>query len=508
VEGHGKESGSSRPPDNEVTSEPVILGMKQQYLAKAQGYPAALKAIEVHFDGVNSTIRGVEKARLDAEPAHLDRLMKFAARAYRRPLTPKEREDLLSFYHSIRDKGGLSHEDAMRDSIVTILMSPPFCYRLDLVEPNVNAAPARGAASSPRAPAATIPLTDYALANRLSYFLWSSMPDEQLLAHAAAGDLKNPVVLAAQTRRMLKDPRAIALATEFGGNWLGFRRFEGINTVDRDRFPSFDKDLREAMFQEPIRFLSDLVRNNGSVLNMLYGKYTFVNPVLAKHYGMPEVKGETSEWRRVDNAVDYGRGGLLPMAVFMTQNSPGLRTSPVKRGHWVVLNVLGEVIPPPPPVVPELPKDEATMDLPLREILARHRANPVCGGCHSHFDVFGLTMEGFGPIGEKRANDLAGHPVETQATFPGGTQGAGIKGLQTYIRSYRQKDFLENISRKLLVYGLGRSLLISDDPLVGRMTTKLMANGYKFNSLVEAVVSSPQFLRRRNPDIGIAQKGN
>jgi len=513
VDGRGKESGSARPPDSEVTAEPIILGLKQQYLAKAEGYPAATKAIQEHFDWVNATIRSAEKARLAAEPRQVESLLKFAARAYRRPLTPKEREGLLTFYHSVRNKGGLSHEDAMRDSIVGILMSPPFCYRLDLVTPpatadnyrnpatNVNAAPERAPAPSSRATATTVPLADYALASRLSYFLWSSMPDEELLAHAAAGDLKKPAVLAAQTRRMLKDERAIALATEFGGNWLGFRRFEGTNTVDRERFPSFDNDLREAMFQEPIRFIYNLVRNDGSVLDMLYGKYTFVNPVLAKHYGMPELKGEANQWVRVDNAVDFGRGGLLPMAVFMTQNAPGLRTSPVKRGHWLVLNVLGEVIPPPPPVVPELPKDEATMDLPLREILARHRTNPACGGCHSHFDVFGLTMEGFGPIGEKRANDLAGHPVDTQATFPGGSQGNGIAGLQTYIHSYREKDFLDNISRKLLVYAIGRSLLISDDPLVERMTAKLTANGHKFVSLVETVVSSPQFLTRRNPDM-------
>ncbi|MEP7367751.1 MAG: DUF1592 domain-containing protein, partial [Acidobacteriota bacterium] len=367
------------------------------------------------------------------------------------------------------------------------------------------AAPPRTTASS-RAIAATVPLTDYALANRLSYFLWSSMPDEKLLAHAAAGDLTKPGVLAAETRRMLKDERAIALATEFGGNWLGFRRFEGINTVDRDRFPSVDNELRTAMFQEPIRFIYDLVRSNGSILNMLYGKYTFVNPVLAKHYGMPEVKGEPNQWVRVNNAADFGRGGLLPMAVFMTQNSPGLRTSPVKRGHWLVLNVLGEVIPPPPPAVPELPKDEATMDLPLREVLALHRANPLCGGCHAHFDVFGLTMEGFGPIGEKRANDLAGHPVDTQATFPGGTQGSGIAGLQSYIRASREQDFLDNVSSKLLVYAIGRSLQISDEPLVGRMKTKLTANGYKIDSLVESIVTSPQFLRRRNPELG--QEGN
>jgi len=518
VEGHGKESGSSRPPDKEVTSEPVVLALKQQYLAKAQGYPAATKAIEAHFDGVNATIRDMEKARLEAEPVQLNELLKFAARAYRRPLTAKERADLLGFYHSIREKQGLSHEDAFRDTIVSILMSPSFCYRIDLLPAagatprgraanRVDGAPAktsflpvsRAASTSP-----SIPLPDYDLASRLSYFLWSSLPDEELLAHAAAGDLRRPAVLVTQTRRMLKDDRAAALATEFGGNWLGFRRFEEINSVDRERFPSFDNELREAMFQEPVRFIDDVVRNDRSVLDMIYGKYTFVNPVLAKHYSMPEVKGTPDQWTRVDNAADFGRGGLLTMAVFMTQNSPGLRTSPVKRGHWLVRNVLGEVIPPPPAVVPELPKDEAKMDLPLREVLAQHRANPVCGGCHSHFDVFGLTMEGYGPIGEKRANDLAGHPVDTQASFPGGAQGSGIEGLQAYIRANREKDFVDNLSRELLVYGIGRSLMISDDPLIERMKAKLAGNGYKFDTLVEAIVTSPQFLNRRNPD---QQKG-
>ncbi len=162
------------------------------------------------------------------------------------------------------------------------------------------------------------------------------MPDDELLRHAAAGDLHKPDVLLAQTRRMLKDERVRGLATEFAGNWLDFRHFETNNTVDRERFPSFNNDLREAMFQEPIRFIEDAIRNDRSVLDMLYGNYTFVNPVLAKHYGMPEVAGDKDTWVRVDDADKYQRGGLLPMAVFLTQNSPGLRTSPVKRGYWVV----------------------------------------------------------------------------------------------------------------------------------------------------------------------------
>jgi hypothetical protein len=388
-----------------------------------------------------------------------------------------------------------------------VLMSPYFCYRLDLVDgarKPVSSAPP--SAASRKVSVATVttvpgaPLSDYALASRLSYFLWSSMPDEELLARAAAGDLRRDTVLRGQIRRMLIDDRARGFATEFGGNWLDFRRFEESNTVDRERFPAFTNELREAMFEEPIRFLGDLIRNDRPVLNLLYGRYTFVNPILARHYGMPEVGGAPDHWVRMEQASDYERGGLLPMAVFLTQNAPGLRTSPVKRGYWVARRVLGEVIPPPPPVVPELPSDEAKLDLPLRDVLAQHRANPACASCHARFDAFGLTLENYGPVGERRTKDLAGHPVDTQASFPGGSQGHGMSGLQAYIRANREKDFLDNFSRKLLVYGLGRSLLLSDEPLIQRMNTRLAASGYRATALIEALVTSPQFLNRRAAD--------
>jgi len=299
---------------------------------------------------------------------------------------------------------------------------------------------------------------------------------------------------------MLKDDRARGLATEFGGNWLDFRRFEESNTVDRERFPDFTNELRQAMFEEPVRFIGDLIRNDRSVLNLLYGGYTFVNPVLARHYGMPEVTGEPDHWVRVDDAREYQRGGLLPMAAFLTQNAPGLRTSPVKRGYWVARRVLGEVIPPPPPIVPELPNDEAKLDLPLRDVLAQHRSNPACAACHARFDAFGLTLENYGPVGETRTNDLAGHPVDTKASFPGGSEGNGLAGLQAYIQTKREQDFLDNFSRKLLVYALGRSLLLSDEPLIERMHTRLAANGYRFSVLIDAIVTSPQFLNRRSPE--------
>jgi hypothetical protein len=219
----------------------------------------------------------------------------------------------------------------------------------------------------------------------------------------------------------------------------------------------------------------------------------------ARAFADPSVNADT--WVLVDDAGKYDRGGLLPMAVFLTQSSPGLRTSAVKRGYWVVRRVLGEVIPPPPPVVPELPQDEAKSDAPLRDVLAQHRSNPVCAGCHARFDTFGLAMEGYGPVGEKRSKDLAGRLVDTSATFPGGYEGSGLRGVQTYIKEKRQDDYLDNLSRKLLSYALGRTLLLSDDPVVERMKSRLAADGYRFDSLVETIVSSPQFLNKRNTDI-------
>jgi mono/diheme cytochrome c family protein len=501
VQGLGPESGTARPPDHEITDAAVIIELRDAYLAKATADPSndpqAAEAIRDHFNGVNATLRGLEKEHADAEPKHLEALLQFAARAHRRPLTGAERNDTLAYYRTLREKNGLSHEDAMRDSIASVLMSPDFLYRIDLLDARMGLPkPATHPKVSAHAPVQ--PLAGYALASRLSYFLWSSMPDDELLGHAAAGDLDKEGVLLAQTRRMLKDPRARGFATEFGGNWLDFRHFETSNTVDRQRFPSFDNELREAMFQEPVRFIEDVIHNNRSVLDMLYGDYTFVNAPLAKHYGMPAVNGDA--WVRVDHAGSHERGGLLPMAIFLTENSPGLRTSPVKRGYWVVRQVLGEVIPPPPPIVPQLPADEAKSDLPLREMLARHRSNAVCASCHARFDSLGLAFEGYGPVGEARTQDLAGRAVDIHAMFPGGSQGAGVEGVRTYIREHRQEDFIDNLSRKLLAYALNRSLQLSDESIVGKMEAQLQANQYRFDSLVETIVTSPQFLNKRNPD--------
>jgi hypothetical protein len=504
----------ARSEDKDATSDAKMSRLAKVYLAKARKNGAGadeVRAIETYFTEMSAEIRRVERALRAAEPKQLAALARFAERAYRRPLSAAERDDLLAFYHTLRRQDDVGHEDALRDTLVSVLLSPHFCYRLDLPPPRGGEGPGvRGSSVQP--------LSDYALASRLSYFLWSSMPDAELLLHAAAGDLHRPEVLRAQARRMLRDPRVRGLATEFGGNWLDFRRFEEHNAVDRQRFPTFTNELRQAMFEEPILYLTDVARRNRSVLDLLYGTDTFVNPVLARHYGMPVPTGlgdlrsavsagsgdprrAPGEWWHVEDAGPYGRGGLLTMAVFLTKNAPGLRTSPVKRGYWVVRRVLGEVIPPPPPTVPELPKDEADLGkLTLPQVLARHRADRSCAACHRRFDSVGLVFEGFGPVGERRTKDLAGHPVEAAATFPDGKEREGIDGLRAYLSEKRQTDFVDNLCRKLFSYALGRGLLVSDQAALGAMRGRLARDGYAFGSLVEEIVTSPQFLNRKGRD--------
>ncbi len=473
-----------RPEDKDSFSEAKVKRLNDAFLTKAKSVdasPIVQEAIRDYFSEINSRIRWLERTRLAAEPSHVQALVDFAGRAYRRPLTDDEKNDIRSFYRKLRDDDHLDHEQAVRDTLVSILMSPYFCYRVNAVPPGDGVAP----------------LSDYELASRLSYFLWSSMPDGPLLARAAAGDLHKPAVITAEARRMLRDGRVRGLATEFGGNWLDFRRFEEWNGVDRSRFPEFTSDLRQAMFEEPIRFFVDLAQHDGSVLDFLHGDYTFVNVALAKHYGMPPLDTPADQWTRIDEAYRFGRGGLLPMAVFLTKNSPGLRTSPVKRGYWVVRRLLGEEIPPPPPNVPVLPADESKLgDLTLPQLLARHRQDKNCSVCHERFDAAGLAFEGFGPVGERRSIDLGGKPVQDKVKFRDGSEGAGLDGLRAYVRT-RQNDFLDNLCRKLLAEALGRTLQLSDEKTIERMRAALDNHGYRFGALVEAVVTSPQFLNKR-----------
>ncbi len=256
------------------------------------------------------------------------------------------------------------------------------------------------------------------------------------------------------------------------------------------------------MYEEPIRFFADVAQRNRSVLDFLDAEDTFVNSILAKHYGIPVSKLSGDEWIRVNDARRHGRGGLLPMSVFLTANSPGLRTSPVKRGYWVVRRVLGQHIPPPPPEVPELPKDELrkTGELTMPQLLAKHREHPSCSGCHRRFDSIGLVFEAFGPIGERRDRDLGGRPVNAKATFPDGSEGEGLDGLRRYLSGPSRDEFVDNLCRKLLAFALGRGLMLSDQATIKTMRARLAADGHRFGGLVESIVESPQFLNKRGRD--------
>jgi hypothetical protein len=297
---------------------------------------------------------------------------------------------------------------------------------------------------------------------------------------------------------MVQDPRIVYFAEAFAGHWLEFHRFQEHNGVDREHFSTFNNALRSAMYQEPLHFVVDVIQKDRSVLDLLEARDTFVNGPLARHYGITPEPAGSDTWVHVANAREHGRGGLLPMAVFLTANSPGLRTSPVKRGYWVVRRVLGERIPPPPPTVPELPKDERSLgQLTLREALVAHRQRSGCAECHARFDSMGLVFEGYGPVGERRAMDLAGHPIDARAEFPGGSQGEGLDGLVSYLRQHRRDDFIDNLCRKLLAYGLGRTLILGDEPLIAEMKSHSAANNHHFGSLLESVVTSRQFLHKR-----------
>jgi hypothetical protein len=300
---------------------------------------------------------------------------------------------------------------------------------------------------------------------------------------------------------MLRDPKVSRLSTEFTMNWLGVRRFDQFNGVGRERYPMFTNELRQAFFEEPIHFFTGVVQDDRSVMDLLFADYTYVNGPLATHYGIPFEQEDPNQWVRVDNADEYGRGGLLPMSVFLTNYASGLRTSPVKRGHWLASKVLGQHIPAPPPNVPELPSDEADLgELTLVEAMARHREDPSCASCHATFDHFGIVFEGYGVVGEQRESDFGGRAVQATTDFPNGTSGSGLAGLRRYLETERQADFVENISRRLATYSLGRGLMLSDESLIEEMQRSLVRNDDRFSALVETLVTSTQFLMKRMPE--------
>lgn len=442
------------------------------------------------FERVRAGLTDYEHTRQQAEAPALRDVERLAERAYCRPLRADESKSLRTLYQQLREQGE-NVEDSLRGMFSAVLMSPDFFYR------------------SPEAPegGGVQPLDQTALARRLSYFLWSAPPDEELLAAARSGKLQDAAALQAQTRRMLKDPRIECFAREFFGQWLRYRDYLSKDPIPPGAFAGYDAPLRQAMFEEPTRLITHLLRQDQAVGELLHGDSTFVNAALAKFYGgdierqyhSTDGKGSPSDWRRVEGLRGMGRGGLLGMPVILAKNSAGSRTSPVKRGFWVVHHLLGQHFPPPPADVPELPKTEEEASKTIRELLADHTSNRQCAMCHVHFDGLGLTMEGFDAVGRLRNKDLAGRAIQATGPMPGGGQAEGIAGLIDYIERRRPSDFKNNLSRKLLGYALGRSVTLSDQPLLADMEKKLQS-GQGFSVLFEAVVLSPQFRQQRGRD--------
>lgn len=474
--------------DPKLLEPETLARFEQVYLARANvkltGDALAKHPVSVFFEQIRSGLASRRENLRKAEPIYLRNLEDFATRAYRRPLTPAELASLRSFYGEVASQPEFGVEQAVRASIVRILMSPHFGTRTD-------PAPAGDTVA---------PLPDQALASRLSYFLWASMPDAELRAAAEAGTLRDDEALLEQTRRMLKDERVSDFAREFFGQWLGYRDFAQQESVDRATFPDFDDALRQSMFEEPTRLAAHLIRHNRPVTELLDSDTTLIDARLAKHYALPLPPGD-SDWRTRDGLRANGRGGILGMAVFLTKNSQPQRTSPVKRGFWVVHKVLGEHIPAPPADVVALPaKETDTHGKTVRELLALHVDDHKCARCHVRFDAVGLSMEGFDSIGRKRSKDLAGRPIDDVVKLSDGSEARGIPEFSRHLIRERRDDFVRTFCRKLLGYALGRSLQLSDEVLLEEMRTTLEKNGDRLVPLFETVVKSPQFRNQRCRD--------
>ncbi|MSQ94267.1 MAG: DUF1592 domain-containing protein [Gemmataceae bacterium] len=423
---------------------------------------------------INARAAAFKKRLVDTQSKHLDAVIEFAGRAYRRPLAAKEKDDLTGLYNKLR-KQELTHEDALRMTLARVLVSPAYLYRLEAPGPD----------------AVAVPVTDLELASRLSYFLWSSTPDAKLTEIAVAGKLRDPEVLAAQTKRMLQDPRVRRLATEFGCQWLHIRGFDEMNEKSERHFPTFAA-LRGAMYQESILFFTDLFQRDRPVLDILDADYAFVNEDLAKHYGIPGVVGKN--WRRIEGAKKYGRGGILGQATTLATQSGASRTSPILRGNWVSEVLLGEKLPRPPKGVPQLPEDETkTEGLTVRQLVEKHSSDPKCSICHRRIDAYGFALEGFDAIGRRRDKDLANRPIETRVKTMDGAEFDGIAGLRDYLLSKRKDAFVRQFCRKLLGYALARGVQLSDEPLLDDMQEQLQSKGYRVTVALDAIVRSKQF---------------
>ena len=405
----------------------------------------------------------------------------FATKAFRRPPDPVVVDRWTALYESL-EKKGIKFEDAMKTVLRGMLTSPNFIFRIESDQPLAEPWPVDG----------------YEMASRLSYLLWSSMPDDTLFALAADQKLKSPDALKAETLRMIADPKSRAFAHNFASQWLHLSRLETTTKPDPKKFPEYTSSLRDAMVDEATEYFWALLKENGSLLDLISSDYTYVNEELAKHYGIAGVSGP--QMRRV-KLSDPNRGGIVGFAGVLTLTSHPARTSPVVRGKWILETLLDDPPPPPPPNVPPLPTDDTPVQgLTLRDQLEKHRQNPVCAGCHARIDPVGFALENFDPIGRWRT-EIAGKPVVSESVLPTGEKFSKPSELKEIL--LKKKDaFVRSITENMLAYALGRGILPGDAAGVDGIVAAAEKDGYRAQTWLTEITRSYPFRYRRNATAG------
>lgn len=454
--------------DNNASTLFVPPILMEKYLAAAADLAAAAKPERI--------FRVRPGAGKDDRTAAKESLEYVAARTFRRPVAPEEMAGVLGLYDGAR-KRGESWEDAVRLGVRGLLVSPSFLFRIE--QDRMGTGPQR--------------ITDFELASRLSYFLWSSMPDDPLLAAAIGGKLSDPAVLETQVRRMLADPKARALAENFTSQWLRTKELETSARPATDKFREYTPELRAALGAEPVEFMHGILRDNRPLTDCLDANYTYANETLAKFYGLPAVKG--ADLQRVA-LTDRTRGGVLTMGGVLTLTSFPRRTSPVLRGKWVMEEILGTPPPPPPAMIKSLGNSDRAKDgLTFRQQLEQHRKNPECAGCHKAMDQLGFGLEQFNPIGAWRTT-VSDKPVDAAGELPDGGKFNGAPELKALLVA-RKDEFTRNVAGKMLSYALGRGIDNGDWLAVRQIAKSVALDGYKGQRLVLEIVKSFPFQYRQ-----------
>jgi hypothetical protein len=412
----------------------------------------------------------------DALPCARKILSELARKAYRRPVNESDMEDLLSFYQRGRNNKG-TFDQGIEMAVRRLISGPEFVFRMETDPANV-------AANTPYR------ISDLELASRLSFFLWSTIPDAQLVNLAVQGKLKDPAVLEQQVQRMLADPRSEALVDNFAAQWLQLRNLRGL-VPDPDVFPDFDDNLRVSLVKETELFFDSIMKEDRNVRELLTADYTFVNERLARHYGIPNIYGARFRRVHLDNEA---RRGLLGQGSVLALTSVAIRTSPVARGKWVLTNLIGTPPPPPPPNVPALPENKGGKTLSMRERMTAHRANPFCATCHKVMDPIGFSMENFDAVGRYRVKD-GDNQIDAADTMFDGTKVNGVVGLRDFLTA-RPEVFVQTFTEKLLTYALGRAVDYYDMPAVRKIVRDAAQKNYKFSSVVTGIIRSAPFQMR------------